>query len=348
MKFCGNRRTTKGNSEGSMTVEAAMVLPLFLLFVLFLISIVQMTLYSTALQATVSDTVKVVSSHMYPAALAVQKWNGTSEQGQAGGGTESSNTAASTGEAEGQDSSLTWGVPRLSLTDWSESYVSSLPEPLDEWVKAALSKGEGPLQELQAEASESVLDLAVKPMLKPYLSSDFLNYEHIHVSNIIVPDLKSGGRPYFGLEVSYELPMKIPFLNKGLVLESKAIERVWIGDTGEGGSGSDQDDDENQNAIEILEKPSPGIAGKKGVVRAKIPPNSSAYLSVLYKSGKSTAKHLGWVQADSDGYIKWEWKIGSNTTPGVWSFVTETDDGQTLEVPFTVVNDNWKGNSADE
>lgn len=65
--------------EGSMVVEAAMVLPFFLLFVLFLISIVQMTLYSTALQSTASDTVKSISTHMYPAALAVQKWGATSE-----------------------------------------------------------------------------------------------------------------------------------------------------------------------------------------------------------------------------------------------------------------------------
>lgn len=72
--------------EGSMVVEAAMVLPFFLLFVLFLISIVQMTLYSTALQSTASDTVKSLSTHMYPAALAVQKWGTSSEVSDDSGG----------------------------------------------------------------------------------------------------------------------------------------------------------------------------------------------------------------------------------------------------------------------
>lgn len=63
----------KASSEqGSMVVEAALVLPMFMFFVIFLIYIVQMTLISTALQSTVSDTVKIVAAHMYPVSLAVQ------------------------------------------------------------------------------------------------------------------------------------------------------------------------------------------------------------------------------------------------------------------------------------
>ncbi|OMC66746.1 hypothetical protein BK121_19160 [Paenibacillus odorifer] len=312
--------------EGSMVVEASMVLPFFLLFVLFLISIVQMTLYSTALQSTASDTVKSISTHMYPAALAVQKWGISSEVSDDSGGDDSDHSAG-----------LNWTIPRLSLTDWGDSYAESLPKPLNEWVMSALESGEGPLQKLQAETSESVLDLAIKPLLKPYLTSDLLDYERIHVSNVMVPELKEGTRPYLGLVVSYKLPMKVPFLNQSIVLEASAVERLWIGDTGEGtakeGNGTGQPDE----FIEILEKPNPAVANKQGKVRARIPPNASASLSVFYKSGGSTAKYLGWKQADADGYIEWEWKIGVNTTPGSWPFVIQLDDGRSVEVMFTVV-----------
>lgn len=313
-----------------MVVEAAMVLPIFLLFVLFLISIVQMTLYSTALQSTASDTVKSISTHMYPAALAVQKWGATSE-------TDADPVKGGTDLSAGNQAKSNWTIPRLSLTDWGSSYAMSLPKPLNEWVMSALEKGEGPLQKLQAETSESALDLAIKPLLKPYLSSELLDYERIHVSNIIVPELKKDTRPYFGLVVSYELPMKVPFLNQSIVLEASAVERLWIGDTGEGinkvvdGTGKPED------FIEILEKPNPAVANKQGKVRAKIPPNASANLSVFYKSGGSTAKYLGWKQADAEGYIEWEWKIGVNTTPGSWPFVIQLDDGRSIEVMFTVV-----------
>ncbi|WP_410513878.1 TadE/TadG family type IV pilus assembly protein [Paenibacillus sp. BR2-3] len=308
-------------NEGSMVVEAAMVLPMFLLFVLFLIFIVQMTLYSTALQSTVSDTVKVISTHMYPLALAAQKSAESSESP----------------KAAMQNSDSNWSIPRLSVTDWSEKYASSLPTPLDLWAREAVQKGEGPLQELQAEASQSVLDIGVKPLLKPYVASDMLEYDRIHVSNVIVPEIKEGTRPYFGLEVSYELPMKVPFLNQSIVLEASAVERLWIGDTGEDVSGGEADSTSEKATIVVLEKPNPGVANKQGRIRAKIPPNASANLTIFYKSGKSSAKYLGWKQADENGYIEWEWKIGVNTTPGSWPFTIQTEDGKSIEVTFDVV-----------
>lgn len=326
----GYRIRSRTKEEGSMVVEAAMVLPFFLLFVLFLISIVQMTLYSTALQSTASDTVKSISTHMYPAALAVQKWGATSEA-------DADAVKGGTDLSADNPAESNWTIPRLSLTDWGSSYAMALPKPLNEWVMSALEKGEGPLQKLQAETSESVLDLAIKPLLKPYLSSDILDYDRIHVSNIIVPELKRSTRPYFGLVVSYELPMKVPFLNQSIVLEASAVERLWIGDTGEGTNKGNDDTGKPEDFITVLEKPNPAVANKQGKVRAKIPPNASASLSVFYKSGGSTAKYLGWKQADADGYIEWEWKIGVNTTPGTWPFVIQLDDGRSIEVMFTVV-----------
>ncbi|MNC29592.1 hypothetical protein D3C75_778420 [compost metagenome] len=215
--------------------------------------------------------------------------------------------------------------------------MADLPEPIADWVRSAVKRGEDPLQKLQAEASEGGLDLALKPVMKSYLSTDWLEYDRIHVSNVIVPELKTGTRPYFGLVVSYELPMKVPFLNQRIVLEASAVERLWIGNTdaedGEDSSGGG----EEQNSIVILEKPSPGVANHQGRIRVKIPPNASASLSIFYKSGQSTAKYLGWKQADENGYIEWEWKIGVNTTPGTWPFVIQLQDGTSLEAAFTVV-----------
>ncbi|MFC3748499.1 TadE/TadG family type IV pilus assembly protein [Paenibacillus sp. GCM10012306] len=330
MRLWLKRRRSNEKNEGSMVVEAAMVLPIFLLFVLFLIFIIQMSLYSTALQSTASDTVKVISTHIYPAALAAQKWDKDS-------GSETNPTGSDPGSKQA-DAHSPWGIPRLSLMEWGEDYANDLPPPLNEWALAAAEKGEGPLQKLQAEASQSVLDLAIKPLMKPYLASDMLEYDRIHVSNVIIPDLKKGTRPYFGVEVSYDLPMKVPFLNQNIVLEASAVERLWIGDTGEGRGGNGEEGGKEEPSIVILEKPDPGVVNKQGKVRAKIPPGTSANLTVIYKSGLSKAKYLGWKQADKDGYIEWEWKIGVNTTPGSWTLVIQTDDGQSIEVNFTVVS----------
>lgn len=300
-----------------MVVEASLVMPMFIFFVLFLIYIVQMTLVSTALQSTVSDTVKMVSTHMYPVALAIEpKKPGDNEDGKKPAGS--------------------WSIPKLSLSDWAAQYTDTLPAPLNEWMADAAARADEPLQDLKNQAAEAVLDPVIKPILKPYMESRLLDYERIHVSNIQIPNLRTRTDPYFGIEVSYELPMKVPLLNKKIVIQAKAQERLWIGETEENAGKGDESGSEG-SAVQIIEKPDPAYVGKKAKVRVKIEPGASANLSVFYKSGQSTAKYLGDQQADAEGYVEWEWFVGTNTTPGTWPFVITTSDGKRTEVMFTVV-----------
>ena len=310
------RRLLISSEKGSMVVEASIVLPLFMFFVIFLIYMVQMTLVSTALQTTVSDAVKMVATHLYPISLAVEGGEQVEEQ---------------------QPSVTHWEIPKLSLQDWADSYSSSLPNPINEWVREAAAAGDAPLQELKNETAETVLDPVVKPLLKPFMPAGLLEYDRLHVSNISVPNLRSGDYPYFGVEVSYELPIRVPFIGKEIVLQAKAQERLWIGDTGEESDSGTGDDESTAGVIELLEKPNPAYASRQARVRVKVEPGTSAQLSVYYKSGKSTAKYLGWKTADENGHIEWEWNVGFNTTPGTWPFVVETAGGEQLEVMFDVL-----------
>ncbi|MEC0372603.1 TadE family protein [Paenibacillus chibensis] len=306
----------KNGERGSMVVEASLVMPMFILFVIFLIYMVQMTLISTALQSTVSDTVKMVSAHIYPVALAIEQ-------------------KAPEKDENGQEPAGSWSIPKLSLSDWAAQYTNTLPAPLNEWVAGAVARADEPLQNLKNQAAEAVLDPVVKPILKPYMESRLLDYERIHVSNIQIPNLKTRTDPYFSIEVSYELPMKVPFLNKKIVLQAKAQERLWIGETEAMSPGEGEAADEQ--SVQVLEKPDPAYVGKRAKVRIQVAPGASANLSVFYKSGQSTAKYLGEKQADSEGIIEWEWFVGTNTTPGTWPFVITTSDGHRTEVTFTVV-----------
>ncbi|KHF32116.1 hypothetical protein CM49_05658 [Paenibacillus sp. P1XP2] len=200
----------------------------------------------------------------------------------------------------------------------------------------AAARADEPLQDLKNQAAEAVLDPVIKPIVKPYMESRLLDYERIHVSNIQIPNLRTRTDPYFGIEVSYELPMKVPLLNKKIVIQAKAQERLWIGETEENAGKGDESGSEG-SAVQIIEKPDPAYVGKKAKVRVKIQPGASANLSVFYKSGQSTAKYLGDQQADAEGYVEWEWFVGTNTTPGTWPFVITTSDGKRTEVMFTVV-----------
>ena len=301
--------------QGSMVLEASLVLPVFLFFILFLIFIVQMTLISTALQSTAGETVKQLSTKVYPVSLVFTPSD----------------------SAGGENSKESWKWPELSLTEWADDYASSLPAPLSDWVRAAAKHGEEPLQRIKTSALEVVLDPVVKPLMQPFVETTLLDMERIHVNGVSVPDLKNKTNPYFRLELSYEMPVKIPFLGKPLRIQAAAAERIWIGDTGEG-SGNGDGKGNNAGAATVLSKPDPAFIGNNATIKVQVEPGSTANLTIFYKSGESSAKHIGWAAADENGVIEWTWFVGTRTTEGTWSFVVETAEGATTETSFTVAS----------
>lgn len=321
-------------TRGSIVLEAALVTPVFVMVLFWFIYMVHMALLSNQLYTAASNAVKLVSAHIYPVAAAVS----AQSSAEASSPDSTQDSALASGSAETvQVSSSGWEMPGLSLTDWAEQYAGFLPSPLSEWVTEAARQGDEPLQELTNRMAESVLDPVVKPLLQPFLEGTLLNVERLHVSRVTIPDLKTGKRPYFGLELSYELPIKVPFTGRRIVLQSRAEERLWIGDTGElegGGEGEGQAGE----AATVLAKPDPAYAGHRATVQARVAPGTTAKLTVYYKSGVSQAKYLGEAAANGDGIVTWNWLVGGNTTPGTWSFVIETEDGLRTTAQFEVAS----------
>ncbi|MFS8214307.1 TadE/TadG family type IV pilus assembly protein [Paenibacillus polymyxa] len=310
-QVCGQER----REQGSIVLEASLVLPMFLFFIIFLIYMVQMTLVSTALQTTASEAVKQVSTKIYPVSLAVE---------------------AASAKIDAVREPLD-ELPKLSVSEYASQFAAQLPPPIGDWVESAVHGGQKPMEELRGRFTEAALDPVLKPMLKPLMEESILEYDRIHITSVHVPALTGTKDPYFRVELSYELPMKVPFLYRSIVLQAAAEERLWIGNTGEGtGTGEATADKDAQHSIQLLVKPEPAVKGVYNLIKAKVEPGTTANLSVLYKSGQSTAQHLGWTSANADGIIEWNWFVGTNTTPGQWSFVIETEDGQRIEVPFTV------------
>jgi micrococcal nuclease len=64
-------------------------------------------------------------------------------------------------------------------------------------------------------------------------------------------------------------------------------------------------------------------------------PGASASIEVDYKSGPSHAKGLEPKTADSSGYVTWEWKVGTHTTPGQWPVII-TSNGHTIQTTVNV------------
>lgn len=102
--------------QGSIVLEASLVLPLFLFFIIFLIYMVQMTLVSTALQTTASEAVKQVSAKIYPVSLAVD---------------------AASAKIDAVRQPLD-ELPKLSVSEYASQFAAQLPPPIGDWVESAV------------------------------------------------------------------------------------------------------------------------------------------------------------------------------------------------------------------
>lgn len=71
-------------------------------------------------------------------------------------------------------------------------------------------------------------------------------------------------------------------------------------------------------SLRITALSSPVARGSDATLRAATAPGAGCTITVRYRSGPSRAAGLGPQTAGADGAIAWTWRIGSNTTPGIW------------------------------
>ncbi|MEB3102686.1 TadE family protein [Ferviditalea candida] len=188
----------RNSAAGSIVLEAALVMPLFLVFVILLISFIQAALADIALHKAVRETVRQVSSHAYPF-----QWSEREMQ------------------SAGPDSDQR--IPALA---------SLLPESAAKVFQfQVLFKGENPRQ------SSSEWLMIVRPVLEPivwhYMDANYRNTlikrEQLKLVNVVLPDFSHKGDRMFGIEVEVEWPLTIPFYRKVLHIRKHFYERVWTG-----------------------------------------------------------------------------------------------------------------------
>jgi hypothetical protein len=85
----------------------------------------------------------------------------------------------------------------------------------------------------------------------------------------------------------------------------------------------------------IAAAPGSVSAGSYATVSVHTAPGATCDITVIYKSGPSTAQGLYERQADGNGDVSWTWKVGTRTTPGTWPVII-TCGKQTLRTSVTV------------
>lgn len=306
-RWVGLINKRRSNEQGSIVLEASLVMPLLLIVLLLFIVMIRMCAVQMALQATASQTARQLAAHIHPVDLAIQQLSSTIPS---------------------------FEPVNMPMSEWSEAAAQAaewLPDPMGSITSAALRGDWQPL--VDAAATELGRNM-VEPLLQQYADEAIIEKDRIKLSRLTLPDLKDKEEPYLTIEAEYELPLRMPFVNKKLVLRERASERVWISDAE---PARDDSGDAETIPLQIVSiEPTPLRPGHKATVTALTAPGAAATLEVIYKSGHSQAKNLGQAAADKNGYVQWTWLVSGNTTPGIWELTGTSASGERVSMHFTV------------
>lgn len=282
--------------HGTITLEAAIVFPVFLLVILFLITMVRVAVVQMAVQHAASQTAKQIAAYIQPASWAAEQL--LPQQGD---------------RAEGEGTEGAGGLHDL------EQELGWLPSPAKELAAAVLY---GDWDPLYNKAYSELGKQLAEPLLRSVASGRWIDSDRLELSHLILPDLRGEGGGLVEVGAVYELPLRFPFTSESLRIAEIAVERGWMPDPLPSLSGSAMG--EEQSIVILSINPSPLRPGNKASVVALAQPNQSLSLSVRYKSGYSKARHLGEVVTDENGLASWEWHVSGNTTPGTWELFVES------------------------
>ncbi|MBU9724257.1 MULTISPECIES: TadE/TadG family type IV pilus assembly protein [Bacillaceae] len=214
--------------DGSITLEAAIVMPIFILFLIFLIFMIRFAITDIALNRAVSETAKQVSTQFYPVNKVVGTLTGQVED------VVTSNpnyiqmkdlTSTLQEEVEGQ----------LIATFGPEGYELLIKGPAESAGAEAEAVLEGIIDDLIAEIESHLAPRILEPLVHFYLEDNqFVNKDNVEVlantgeeTYAIFPNPFREGEQYLLVTVAYDI--EFPLINNTYRIKKQAYERVWLG-----------------------------------------------------------------------------------------------------------------------
>lgn len=80
--------------------------------------------------------------------------------------------------------------------------------------------------------------------------------------------------------------------------------------------------------VSVVSLSSPVAPFSDATMEIQTTPGATCSITVRYKSGPSRAKGLVPKTADAKGRVVWQWRVGSNTTPGRWPIDVTCEKGE--------------------
>jgi hypothetical protein len=287
-------------------------MPALLILFFLLLQIVHTAMLTMALQNALSQTVQLSATAWHAVTMAQADGHQTGREDQGTAFEANSSRKA----AQLQDVRQTIS----EMGPW-------LPMPLREWAQE-IANGRG---SLEAEAARLVLEQLMMQMH----DTRILDESRLELTAVTLPDNRDTGQAYITAEVAYRLPFRYPWHDRSPELRISARERAWVGGLPSRARAAEPQAAPLAVTFVSLE-PNPVRPGRKATLVLETEPGAVLDLSVIYKSGRSQAKHLGTAVADVDGKISWTWHVSGNTTSGEWHWEVTGAGGATHRQTFRV------------
>lgn len=211
--------------EGGIVLEASLILPLFLAFVVGLVLFIQIAIVEMAMQSGVSEATKSISGQLYPVRVLVQEAQSKYDQSRA-----ADMLNAVVGHVQSARNHVT------SAEDFADEYAAYIPDSLLElvrWEKEKRELGEGMAQdELDGLYESQVKPRMLKvftPIVFAFCDGSIVDKRNFKVISVMLPSMKQGGEAFFGIEAQLTYKLPIPFISQTIVLKKRAYERAWVG-----------------------------------------------------------------------------------------------------------------------
>ena len=323
--------------NGSIVLEASLILPFFMCFILALITMIRIASVEIALQHTVSEATKQISTHMYPIGLLYDRLSETNI------GTQVKQKVE---EYQGYREQI------LTAENVANDISRFLPTELSSMLRKLTELRQG-FEQGVIGGYNSSLNTIFQPMVDHYADDRILEVEQLHVTKVTLPNLQDRKEAYFGLEVRYDLPLHLPFIDKTLSFKHQAYERVWAGNAttstpktpttpntgnspgnsnpsnGEEGDGTEESEreqeEEKREPLVIDSITSPVQRGRHVTIFLQGPSNSTATVRLEYQSG--FFKEFTCRSNDS-GWYRCSAPIGGNSNEGEYKAIITVSDQQ--------------------
>jgi hypothetical protein len=211
--------------QGGIALEAALVMPFFLAFVLAMAAIIQLTVADLALQRALTETTKPIAAYGYPLELLALEAKEVYENSPVG---------SLIGDVAGRVS-----LAREKLVQgeqWAEQYEAFIPDfllSLVDWEQQFRQS----IEQTAQDQAESIWDDPINPIIQGAFKelvmkaadSSVIRRDQLRITSVKLPNLFRREQAFIGVEAEYDVRLPIPFYTRIVTLRKQSYERLWIG-----------------------------------------------------------------------------------------------------------------------